>query len=74
MTAQYYKINNLTYLTTNYTRFNGNNTYWVLETPWAENDFFYGTSGKSFSPDQPNSKNVSIYVPNLQRYGSGSLE
>ena len=73
MTGQYYKINGYTYLTTNYTRFNGNETYWVLEGPWADVDYFYGTSGKTFAPDQPNSKNVSIYVPNLQRYGSGSL-
>lgn len=73
MTGQYYTINGYTYLTTNYTRFNGNETYWVLESPWDEIDYFYGTNGKSFAPDQPNSKNISIYVPNLQRYGSGSL-
>lgn len=73
MTGQYRKINGLTYLTTNYTRFNGNETYWVLESPWAEKDYFYGTSGKQFSPNQPVNKNVSIYVPNIQRYGSGSL-
>jgi hypothetical protein len=73
MTGQHYTINGKTYLTTNYTKFNGNETYWLLDNPWQDIDYFYGTSGKQFSPDQPNSKNISIYVPNLQRYGSGSL-
>lgn len=30
MASQYRKINGLPYLTTNYSRFNGNETYWVL--------------------------------------------
>ena len=72
MTGQYSKINNLTYLTNNFTYFNGNETYWQLESPWLGKDYFYGTSGKQFSPDQESSRNISIYVPNLQRYGSGS--
>jgi len=73
MTGQYSKINGLTYLTNNYTRFDGNKTYSVLESPWAEKDYFYGTTGKSFAPDQPNTKNASILVPNIQRYGSADM-
>lgn len=74
MSGQYSRINGLTYLTQNFTRFNGNETYWVLESPWGEFDYFYGTNGKKFAPDQATSKNISIYVPNLQRYGSAVVD
>lgn len=73
MTSQYRNSNGLPYLTVNTSKFNGNESYWSLDNPWADTDYFYGTSGKQFSPDQSNSKNISIYIPNLQRYGSGSL-
>jgi hypothetical protein len=45
----------------------------VLESPWDDDDYFYGTSGKSFAPNQQVIQNISIYVPNLQRYGSGDM-
>ena len=70
--GQYYKINELTYLTNNYSHFNGNQTYWQLQSPWEGLDYFYGTNGKIFAPNQEESNNISIYVPNLQRYGSAS--
>lgn len=70
-TLQNYKINGLQYLATNYSRFNGNHSYTVLETPWAEKDYFYGTTAKIFSPNQWEANNISLYIPNLQRYGSG---
>jgi hypothetical protein len=71
--GQYSLVNGLNYLTTNYSKFNGNESYWVLESPWAEKDYFYGTNGKKFKPDQYGTRNVSIYVPNLQRYGTSEV-
>ena len=34
MVAQYNKINGQKYLTTNYSKFNGNETFYVMESPW----------------------------------------
>ena len=71
--GSYSLINGKDYLNINNSKFNGNETYFELESPWIGKDHFYGTSGKQFSPDQASTKNVSIYVPNLQRYGSGDV-
>jgi hypothetical protein len=67
---QNYEISGYKYLTTNYTRFNGNRTYWEMVTPWKVNDYFYGTTAKIFAPNQFEANNLSLLIPQLQRYGS----
>lgn len=34
----------------------------------------YGTSAKQFAPNQFDQPNISLYVPNIQRYGSGVID
>ena len=69
--GQYYTINGYRYLTNEYAHFDGNKTVYEVKTPWMEDDYFYGTNAKIFSPNQPEANNISLYIPNLQRYGSG---
>lgn len=64
-------INGYEYLTINQSSFNGNKTRYDFVSPWIGHDYFYGTNGKFFSVDQFNNPNISIYVSNVQRYGSG---
>ena len=41
-----------------------------MRSPWAENDYFYGTTAKIFAPDQFDANNLSLLSPQVQRYGS----
>jgi hypothetical protein len=54
----------------NYTFFNGNETVWEWRSPWAEEDYFYGTTAKIFAPNQFEANNLSLLIPQVQRYGS----
>lgn len=65
-------INDLNYINIPKDSFNGNVTRTDLVSPWIGEDYFYGTSAKQFSPNQKEINNISLYVPNLQRYGSGT--
>lgn len=49
---QNYEINGYRYLVNNYVRFDGNKTVSEWKSPWAEKDYFYGTTAKIFAPNQ----------------------
>jgi hypothetical protein len=49
---QNYEINGYRYLVNNYTWFTGNETKFGWKSPWAEEDYFYGTTAKIFAPNQ----------------------
>ena len=67
---QNYEINGYRYLVNNYTRFDGNKTLSEWKSPWAEEDYFYGTTAKIFAPNQFEANNLSLLIPQVQRYGS----
>ena len=43
---------------------------WEWRSPWAEDDYFYGTTAKIFAPDQFEANNLSLLIPQVQRYES----
>lgn len=70
---QYQEIYGYNYLVNNYTWFDGNQTKWEWRSPWAEKDYFYGTSAKIFAPYQFEANNMSLLITQVQRYGSNSF-
>jgi hypothetical protein len=67
---QNYEINGYRYLVNNFTWFTGNKTVWEWKSPWEKEDYFYGTTAKIFAPNQFEANNLSLLIPQVQRYGS----
>jgi hypothetical protein len=67
---QNYEINGYKYLVNKYASFNGNKTVEEWKSPWAKKDYFYGTTAKIFAPNQFEANNLSLLIPQVQRYGS----
>lgn len=67
---QNYEVNGYRYSVNNYSWFDGNKTQWGWQSPWLEEDYFYGTTAKIFAPNQFEADNLSLLIPQVQRYGS----
>jgi hypothetical protein len=65
------KLNGVDWVNFNASKWNGNETYYYLKNPWSELDYLEGTDGKQSAPNQFETDELNIYVPNVLRHGKG---
>lgn len=70
-TGYFSKINGVSWININVSKWNGNETYDYLKNPWMEFDQLEGTDGKQSAPNQFEVDQINVYVPNLLRHGTG---